>query len=77
MDTTNLKIKDGVITLPPQIRESWRNANIFLMPDKNTLIIKKQEKNISQLSDLTSRIFSEKMSLKEINKEIKNFRKNK
>lgn len=77
MDAINLKIKDGVITLPSQIRKSWSKANIFLMPDNDMLVIKKQEKNISQLSDFASQVFSKKMSLKEINKEIKNFRKNK
>jgi len=77
MITKTVKIKNGTITLPKKIRKSWKGTEIFIFPSKDTLIIKKIQKPLSKLSNLAQRISYPKISRKEIEKEIKNYRKNK
>ena len=70
-------IKDGKITLPEKLRKPWKKAKVFIFPSNDTLIVKRAQKPLTNLSDLASRISSPKMSNKEIEKEIQSFRKNK
>jgi len=71
------KIKNGTISLPEKIRKSWKGAEIFIFPSRDTLIVKKIQKPLSKLSNLAQRISSPKMSQKEIEKEIQDYRKSK
>jgi len=77
MATQTTKVKNGIITLPKKLWKAWKKGEIFIFPNKDTLIIKKVQKPLSRLSNLASRISSPKMSQKEIEKEIQTYRKNK
>ena len=77
MTTSTTKVKNGTITLPKELRKTWKRAEVFVFSNKDTLIIKKAYKPLSRLSELASRISTPKMSCKEIEKEIQSYRKNK
>jgi virulence-associated protein VagC len=77
MVTQTATIKDGKIILPAKLRKPWKKAKVFIFPSDDTLIVKKAQKPLSNLSDLASRVSLPKMSKKEIEKEIQSFRKNK
>ena len=77
MTTQTATIKDGKITLPEKLRKPWKKAKVFIFPSNDTLIVKKVQKPLSNLSDLASRISSPKISEREIKKEIQSYIKNK
>jgi len=77
MTTQTAKVKNGMIVLPKELRKSWKGVEVFVFPNKDTLIIKKIQKPLPKLSDLASRIFSPKMSQREIEREIQAYRKKK
>ena len=35
------KIKNGVVTLPKQVRTSWKNANVYVSASKDSVLIKR------------------------------------
>lgn len=41
MTTQTLKIKNGAINLPKRLGSSWRNVDIYLQSDKDTILIKR------------------------------------
>ncbi len=77
MTTQTLKVENGRITLPKNLQKNWQKAEVFVFPNKDTIVIKKIQKPLFRLSGLTSRISSPKMTQKEIEKEIQVYRKNK
>ena len=77
MITQTATIKDGKLILQEKHRKPWKKAKVFIFPSNDTLIVKKVQKPLSNLSDLSSRISSPRMSKREIEKEIQSFRKNK
>lgn len=70
---TFTKLKDQTLTLP----KNWIGREVFIKKSNNFIILKKIEKPLLKLSDLASQISSPKMSEKEIQKEIQNYRKSK
>lgn len=77
MTSQTTTIKNGTIVLPKAIRKAWQGADVFMLPDEDSILIKKIEKPLKRLSDLADRIKSPKMSQSEIENEIKAFRKSK
>ena len=77
MTSQTTKIKNGIIVLPPNLRRAWKEGEVFIFPNKDTLIIKKLQRSVSRLSKIASKISSKRMSQKEIEKEIQAFRKSK
>jgi len=77
MVTQTTKVKNGMIVLPKGLRKTWKRTEVFIFPNKDTLIIKKIQKPLSRLSELASRISLPKMTKKEIEKEIQAYRKKK
>lgn len=75
MTTQTTKVKNGTITLPKEFRKAWKEADVFIFPNKDTLIIKKLQKPFPRLSEIASKVSSKKMSQKEIKKEIRAYRK--
>ena len=71
------KIENGTIALPRIIRQNWDKADILIFPSQDTLLIKKIEKSINNLSEIAQRISSKPAVKKIIAKEIKLYRKNK
>ena len=57
MTTKTIKIKDGMIALPKEIKKSWENSKVFLECFDDSLIVKK--------------IYSPKISFKEMAKEFR------
>ena len=41
MPTATIQIKNGTITLPPTLRERWREAETYLRSEGDTIVIKK------------------------------------
>ena len=79
MTTQTIKVKNGEIkiALPKELRKSWKGADVFVFPTEDSLLLKVVQKRLAKLSDLASRISVSQMSQKEINEEIKSYRKNK
>lgn len=75
MITQIAKIKNGTIVLPKEIQKSWAGIDVFMLPREDSILIKKIEKPQEQLSDLADKVKSPKMSGKEIEQEIEDFRK--
>lgn len=75
--STITKIQNGTIVLPKSLRKTWQKGDVFIFPSQDTLIVKKVQKSLSRLSDLASRVSSPKMTQKEIQKEIQDYRKTK
>lgn len=44
MTTKTTKVKNGTITLPKEFRKSWKEAEVFIFPSTDTLIVKKIQK---------------------------------
>lgn len=63
MITKTAKIRNGVITLPKKLQKPWKEAEVFVFPNEDTLIIKKIQEPLSELSngihraEFRSRIF--------------------
>lgn len=77
MTAATAKVKNGTITLPKKNFKRPGRKQGFLFFFKDTLIVKKMQKPLSNLSAVAKRISLPKMSKKEIEKEIQNYRKNK
>lgn len=41
MINQTIKVENGIITLPKKLQEQWKKAEVFVLPGKDTLIIKK------------------------------------
>ncbi len=70
---TSIKFNNQTITLPKE----WKGIKVFIKRSKDTIIIKKMKEPLRKLSDLALKISSSKISFREIEKEIQNYRKNK
>lgn len=44
MTTKTLKVKNGTIVLPKELKKAWKMAEVFIFPSEDTLIIKKIQK---------------------------------
>lgn len=44
MTTQTTKVRNGNISLPEEIRKSWKGADVFIFPSNDTLIVKKIQK---------------------------------
>lgn len=77
MNTQTVKIENGTITLPEEIQKDWREAEVLVFPNNDTLIVKKVSRPLKKLSDLADRTVSPAMSSREIDQEIQAYRQNK
>lgn len=77
MTPQTLTIKNGIITLPRELKHSWQKAEVFVLPTKDALIVKRIEKPLKNLTDLINRVVSPQMSSQEIGKEIQSYRNEK
>lgn len=41
MTQTTLKVKNGTITLPKELKSNWKNASVFLRVSPDTVVLKK------------------------------------
>lgn len=73
------KVRNGKISfnLPRKLQKTWKEAEVFIFQNEDTVILKRIQKPLAKLSDLVSKISSSRMSQKEINEEIQAYRKNK
>jgi hypothetical protein len=39
--TTTTTIQNGIVTLPEQLRQVWRNAQVYITGEKDTIVIKR------------------------------------
>ncbi len=74
MISTITTIKNRTAVLPKELGQSWDKAKVFVFSSDDTLIFKKTSKPITKLSDIASRVISPRMSEKEIDAEIQNYR---
>jgi len=44
MTTQTIKIKNGNLILPKELRKSWKGAEVFIFPSDDTLVVKKIQK---------------------------------
>ena len=44
MTPKTLKVENGTITLPKELRQAWRDADVFVMPSKDSLYFKRIDK---------------------------------
>ena len=44
MTTKTTKVKNGTLTLPKELRKAWKEAEVFIFPSEDTLIVKKIQK---------------------------------
>lgn len=68
-----IKIKNQAVVLPKE----WKMGKVSARRFGDTIVIKRAEEPVSKLSEIASRISSAEMTPGEIEKEIKNYRKNK
>lgn len=77
MTTKTAKLKNGIITLPRELRKDWKGPEVFVWSERDTLVIKRPYRSLSRLSGLANRISAPKMNQKEIEKEIQSYRNRK
>lgn len=66
-----ITVKNGTITLPKVLQRKWQKAEVFVLPDDDTLVLKKLRKPLMKLSAIASRTASlPRLSAKQIQKEI-------
>ncbi|OHA70434.1 MAG: hypothetical protein A3E07_02635 [Candidatus Wildermuthbacteria bacterium RIFCSPHIGHO2_12_FULL_45_9] len=77
METTSLKVKNGIIKLPKDLQKAWQQADVLIYPSDDTLIVKRVQKSKGKLSDIAKQTSLPPLSQKEMVKEITTWRKEK
>lgn len=70
-----LTTKNGSITLPKKLGRKWSNVSVFIVPSKDTLVIKKMQKPLGRLSDIARKNTSRRMSRRTIERQIRAYRR--
>jgi hypothetical protein len=74
MAQATAKVKNGSITLPDNLKKSWKGEEVFVFSNEDTVIFKKTLEPVGKLSDIAARISLPKLRQKEIDSEIKAYR---
>lgn len=77
MSAKIVKIQDGTITLPKELRRKWQQAEVLIMPseENDSLLVKKIQKSKLKLSELAKIVKLPRMSTGQVQKEIENYRR--
>lgn len=70
MTTKTTKVKNGTITLPKELRKSWKGAKVFLRAANDTIVIKKIKKAAFWESWEKLRKVSKKVTKRDIKKAV-------
>ena len=70
------KIKNGILTLPKELRKSWKEADIFVSGEKDTIFIKRLSKPSLSFKEMLDEFnaIGKNISRKTLDKAIKSIR---
>ncbi len=74
MTTKTAKVTKGSLVLPRELLARWENADVLIVPDEDTIIVKRMEKPLQRLTELMERVSSPTMTNEEIVNEIAAYR---
>jgi len=75
MATTITKVKDGSITLPKEMKQAWKNAEVFMIPSGDSLFLKRVKKPSLKGLEKKLRQAGKLITDKDINEAVKWARK--